>query len=250
MVISDALPVQFWSVLTDTYNEKDAQGIFRKCFCAPWECDDEISIQVDFDILDAIILKIYDPDGIVLNSINFTNTIDTVYSVSFTPADYDICDEYIRLKIFRGTNELYKSDCLHVKALWDETVLITYSNDRNYASLNYTLVTPDPEFSIRIPATFFHERFPEEKEVIQLSNSRSIQLNAQVMAQRLLEIGPMPYYMHRKLKLILKHQFVTIDFQDWVQSENYDMVESSRRNPWRQGKVWLNEKDYILRNVL
>lgn len=250
MVISDALPVQFWSVLTDTYNEKEPQGVFRKCFCHPWQCDDIIKIQVDFEILDAIILKIYDDDGILLQSLPFTNTIDTVYSVSFSPSTYNICEQEIQLKIFRGSNELYKSDCLNISASHPETVEITYSNDRNFASLNYTLVTPDPEFSIRVPATFFHERFPEENEVIQLSNSRFIQLNSQVMAQRLLELAPMPYYMHRKLKLILKHQFVTIDFQDWVQSENYELVESNRRNPLKQAKVWLNEKDYILRNVL
>lgn len=250
MVISDALPVQFWSVDTDTYNEKNLQGVFKRCFCHPWNCDDIIKLQVDFEILDAIILKIFDEDGIELQSIPFTNTIDTVYSVSFSPSTYDMCDDIIQLKIFRGSTALYKSDCLDIKASHGETIEITYSNDRNFASLNYSVVTPDPEFSIRIPACFVHERFPEEDEVIELSNSRSIQLNAQVKAQRLLEIKAMPYYMHRKLKLILKHQFVTIDFQEWVKADPYEEGQSNRRNVLRQATVWLTEKDYIIRNVL
>lgn len=242
--------MQFWPSTADTYNEKDVQGVFRKCWCHPWNCSDTIKIQVDFDIIYALSLKIYDSEGSLLQSINFTNTIGTVYTASFMPNDYSICDEEIQLKIFLGANEIFKSDCLHVKSSWDETVEITYSDNKNFASLNYSNVTPDPEFTIRIPACFFHERFPEENESIQLSNSRWIQLNAQVTAQRLLEIQPMPYYMHRKLKLILKHQFVTIDSQDWVQSENYEIVESNRRSPLKKGTVWLNEKDYILRNVL
>jgi len=144
----------------------------------------------------------------------------------------------------------YKSDCLDIKSSQDETVLITYSDNKNFASLNYSLVSPDPEFTLRIPAIFFHERFPEESEVIELSNSRSIQLNAQVKAQRWLQIKPMPYYMHRKMKLVLKHQFVTIDDQDWVQSELYELIDSSQRSPMKKATVWLTEKDYLLRNVL
>jgi hypothetical protein len=250
VVISDALPVQFWSVDTDTYNEKDLQGVFKRCFCHPWNCDDIIKLQVDFEILDAIVLKIFDEDGVELQSIPFTNTIDTVYSVSFSPSTYDLCDDLIQLKIYRGSTALYKSDCLDIKPDHDETVEITYSNNRNFASINYSLVTPDPEFKIRIPACFVHERFPEEDEVIELSNSRSIQLNAQVKAQRLLEVKSVPYYMHRKLKLILKHQFITIDFQDWVKSDPYEEGQSNRRNVLRQATVWLTEKDYIIRNVL
>lgn len=205
---------------------------------------------MDFDIIDALSLKILDDEETILQSINFTNTIDTVYTAAFSPSDYGYCDDYLQLKIYRGANELYRSDCLHVKNSHDETVLITYSDNKNFASLNYSLVTPDPEFHIRIPATFFHERFPEESEVIELSNSRSIQLNGQVKAQRKLEIGPMPYYMHRKLKLILKHQFVEIDSQDWVQSEAYEIIESNRRFSNKQATVWLDEKDFIMRNVL
>jgi len=250
LTISDALPVQFWPVNSDTYNEKEPEGVFRRCFCQPWNSTDTIKIQVDFNIIDAISLKIYDEDSALIQSIAFTNTIDTVYTVSFSPSTYDITNQLIKLKIYNGSNELFKSDCLNIKQSWDETVLITYSNNRNFAGLNYTLVSPDPEFSIRIPAVFFHERFPEQDEVIELSNSRSIQLNAQVKAQRLLEIFPSPYYWHRKLKLILKHQFVSIDCQDWVKSEQYELQESSRRNPLKKALVWLDEKDYIQRNVL
>lgn len=250
MVVSDALPVQFWPTSSESYNEKSPQGVFQKCFCLPWNCDDTIVTQVDFGINDAIILKILDDEDTILQSINMTNTIDTVYTTSFSPSDYGYCDDFLQLRIYRNSTELFHSDCIDVKTSHKETVLITYSDNKNFASLNYSLVTPDPEFYIRVPASFFHERFPEESEVIELSNSRSIQLNGQVKAQRKLEVGPVPYYLHRKLKLILKHQFVTIDSQDWVQSESYELIEGNRRSALKRGQVWLDEKDYIQRNVL
>lgn len=250
MVISDALPVQFWPTSSSTYNETEPEGVFRKCYCSPWQASDIIPIQIDFGIIDALSLKIYDSDDGLIQSITMANTIGTVYSTSFAPQTYNILDEQIRLKIFRGANELFKSDCLHVKQVWDETVLITYSDNRNFASLNYSNVSPDPEFNIRIPAIFFQERFPEEQEILQLSNSRFIQLNAQVKAQRLLETGPMPFYKHRKLKLILAHQFVEIDCQPWVKEEPYEMQESNKRWPLRRALCWLTEKDYVQRNVL
>lgn len=250
MVVSDALPVQFWPVSKDTYNETEPEGAFRKCYCNPWQSTDIIRIQVDFGIIDSIQLKIYDSDDVLIQSLSMVNTIGTVYTTSFAPSTYDIVNEQISLKIFLGGNEIFKSDCLHVKQTWDETVVVTYSNHRNFASLNYSNVSPDPEFHIRIPAVFNEQRFPEEEEVLELSNSTEIQLNGQVKAQRELSIGPMPFYMHRKLKLILKHQNVEIDCQEWVKEEEYEMKPGNKRNLLRQASVWLTEKDYIMRNVL
>lgn len=385
MTISDALPVQFWLAGAETFNEKEPQGVFRKCFCHPWQCDDEIKVQGLADTGNSYQLIALDSDGDVLFNTPFTEIATGVYSASFIPSEEGICDQDIQLFIttpsdlellsnpdfetaltpwtseagananwtwdageyavatgttdnitqpfaskpagmyvfeFRSFSEangytliievfnaavlvqqvvnevladgtlqtrqriaevtgafntikirmvapsgtpefqlhrgsmqtvvdIHKSDCLNIKTIQDETVLISYSNDRNFASLNYSNVTPDPEFNLRVPATFFHERFPEESEVIELSNSRSIQLNAQVKAQRKLEIFPMPYYMHRKLKLVLKHQFVEIDSQEWVQSEAYELIESSNRRYAKvKATVWLDEKDYIQRNIL
>jgi hypothetical protein len=253
MVKSDALPIQFWSVLTDTFNEKQNPGIYNKCFCLPWESEDPIKDQFDFGTADSYFLRVYDEDLMLLQTLPYTNTIGTVYSISFTPFDYDITDQKIRLRLYRNQTELFKSDCIHVKPEWEETVLVEYSSSRNFASINYTQVSPDPEFYLRIPAIFFQERFPEEGEVIELSNNRSIQLNAQIKAQRLLRIKDMPAYMHRKLKLVLIHQNITIDSQDWVKEggQEYELVTSSNpRWPMQKAQVWLTEKDYIIRNVL
>lgn len=154
------------------------------------------------------------------------------------------------IKVFDDTSTVAFSDCLSVRNEQKETILIEYSNHRDFADLSNLNVSPDPTYYLRIPATFFKQRFPQESEVIELSNSRSVQLNAQVKAQKLLSIGPMPPYMHRKVILALSHQFVTIDGKDWVKQETYELVDSSRNSPLNQARIWLTEKDYIKRNIL
>lgn len=251
MVVSDALPVQFWSVDTDTYNEREPEGVFRKCFCHPFENSDLIRVQFDFRINDTFTLRVYDADETLLQTIAFINTLSTVYTVSFTPSDYAIEDEVISLKIFQGSIERFKSDCIELKETWEETVLITYSDNKNFASLNYSLVSPDPEFYIRIPAVFEHSRFPQESEQLELSSSRMIALNSMIKAQKRLETAPMPAHMHRKMILVLHHQFVEIGNQGWVKEEAYEIQDPpNRRVAMKKANVWLTEKDYFIRNVL
>jgi hypothetical protein len=397
LIFSDAQPVQFWLANCETYNEKEVDGIFSKCFCGPFNCDDEITIQFKGASGYTYTLVILLEDLTTVTT-NFSEVSTGVYQKSFTPTSLGICDEQIRLYVtsasgissnlivnggfdsgsnwttggnwsiaagqaefdinvsettggemyqniltinsgdiltivtefvmsnfdvhteliarlynpstggyqdtvlweytvgdiggtYNRTFELmssgtftrlvliftnngvvadggysgnirsismsqismagaYKSDCLDIKTSHEETTLINYRNNRAFASLNSSVGTPDPEFNIRIPSVFFKERFPEESEVMELSNSTSVQLNAQVKAQRLLNIGPMPFYMHRKMKLVLKFQEVTIDGQEWTQEETYELAETRRTHPLSKAAVWLTEKDYIMRNVL
>lgn len=415
---SDAQPVQFWPINCDTFNQKEVQGVFHKCFCQPFECDDEIVIQLSDSVQDAEYqLGIYDEDdnelrvldftkagygnsqylefgntnfqggmspwvnidplsnrslfnwdggfGVQSNTPIFANTaylshpkspkwppghyvitiraknnssggsapLEEVMSVagftddtssptnlgasisaqwprdntfytrtaSFTTTDYwryfafvwdksgpdtgsnvdiyvdsmsitesprvydnysytlsfvfgestpDICDQKVQLRIIYQGNPVLKSDCIHVKSNWDETVLINYYNQRNFAGLVDPTGTPSIDFNLRIPAVFAQERFPQESEVIDLSNSKSIQLFSQLKAQKLLETGPMPFYMHKKTNLALQHQFVSIDEQGWVKNDPYELQDSSKRWPLRRALCWLTEKDFVVRNVL
>lgn len=394
MTFSDAIPVQFWLVDCETYNEEERYGLNSRCFCAPWECDDEIKIQFQDDNDQNFSLLIYDDEDSLLDEIEIEETSAGVYLVAFTPSDNtpDFCDKNIQLKIRRnagmqgfalpdfdewvndggagspwtlgsnpsfvisgsanteflivdfafiegleyslrlnytatsntlasqldiyvldssnnilfdagtiyiitsgsnstdaveftataastrigiridgaafdsstvtlnsvsalsqvGTDEVVaKSDCLSVKAEQVGTVLISYSNYRNYAGIINNNGSPDLTFYLRIPAVFNEERFPETDEVHQLSNNRFISLNSQVKKQRLLETDQMPNYMHLKIKEVLKHQFVTIEDKDYVKEEPYEQVENAnKRWPMRRYTCWLTEKEYVVRNIL
>lgn len=409
---SDAQPVQFWPINCETFNEKEVDGVFHKCFCQPFECDDEVVIQFTEDTGSDYFLSVLNEDGDEIEQILFTSTaingtpdipgitsaislpslasgvniagsdtdwttgssptvtlsgipeassdiwansyaFITGYSYSFTPnisidglsvfltkiifvildssnnilyqnvfnpsdepfddvitftagsgyakygfkvvkldtgisldyeftintitatqttpstpgtpatqwrndasfvwSDYGICNEKVQLIIVKNSTpdvNILKSDCLHIKPDWDETVLINYYNQRNFAGLIDPNSSPSVDFNLRIFAVFAQERFPQESEVIDLSNSKTIQLFSQLKAQKLLETGPMPFYMHKKTNLALQHQFVTIEDQSLVKSENYELQDSSKRWPLRRALCWLTEKDFVVRNVL
>lgn len=178
-----------------------------------------------------------------------------LHSASFIPNDIDVCNDKIRVRVVKTSESpdetVGKSDCISVSDTEvDPMVTITYSNNRNFAGLVYEDVSPAQEFSIVVPAVFFHERFPEEDEAIELSDSRIINLNGVVRAQRLLDTAYMPYYMHRKLKLIFKHNSVTVGDLAVTKQDAYEIEEGDRRWPVKKAKCWLTEKDFVQRNVV
>lgn len=188
--------------------------------------------------------------GVLSGDFVATGAIDRVVLIANNVGNTEIVDFGMDSISISSSVLMAKSDCVDIKEDHKETTLITYSNNRPFASLNSSVGTPDHAFNLRIPSVFFKERFPEESEILQLSNSRSIQINAQVKAQKLLNVGPMPFYMHRKAKLALTFQYVTIDGQDWVKEEAYEVAETKRTHPLSKAQCWLTEKDTIYRNIL
>lgn len=391
VTISDALPIQFWLADCETYNEKEVCGVHHKCWCQPWNCDDELTIQFADDSLSEYVLRVVNSNDEAIDEVEFIPTeftedpfsdlpftgwnnvakgdgnawtIDSTPSVSIStslatedsdyirrpivlPAgsyqiDYDIdsggggavvyfwifrkdgitvgsgnrgsflsssinitltddCDEilfYVGVSSFETRtitiNEMFqsivvlrepiftanytpsnaspvvcgeqvsfqivdvssspevivaKSDCINIMPDHNCTTLIEYSNNRNFAGLVYEDVSPAQSFKTRVPAIFFHERFPEEDNVIELSES-IVHTSGQVKAQRLFETDYMPYYMHRKLQLIFKQQNIFIENQYWTKEEPYEVQDGERRWPAKKVKCFLTEKNYVQRAVL
>lgn len=250
MILSDAQPVQFWLNRLETFNEKEVDGIFSKCFCQPFEATDNITIQFKDTHGYTRKLVVNDEMG-TFYSTPFIEVSSGIYQVSLTPESIGATDKQLQFTITDGViTTLAKSDCIDVKPTHSETVLINYHNNRIFSSLNSAVGTPDPDFNLRIPAIFFEERFPEETEELELSNSTNLLLNAQIKYQRKMDIGFMPFYMHLKTKAVLKCQNVTIDGLQWVQKESYDITDGKRNFPLRRATVWLDRKNYIVRNVL
>ncbi len=172
---------------------------------------------------------------------------------SFVPSNNspDICNKKIQLKIIDAASpetEMYKSDCIDIADVQKCTTLIEYSNNRNFAGLIYDNVSPEQEFNIRVPAIFFHEQFPEEDEAMELTTGIQ-KTSGTLKVQRLFDTDYMPYYMHKKLQLIFKHQFITIDGLSWLKEEKYEIQPGERRWPIKKAKCFLTQ-DYIQRAVL
>jgi hypothetical protein len=144
---------------------------------------------------------------------------------------------------------LAKSDCLDIKTAHTETVLFQYSNQRNFAGLIYENDSPDTSFNIRIPARFVHEIEPEEDEAMELTSS-IVTTSSQVKTQRLLEVKHAPYYFHKKLRRVLKHQTLTSQNISWKKEEQYQVNEGRKNWPLKSATCYLTEKNSPVRNVL
>jgi len=175
-----------------------------------------------------------------------------VYSVTLNleTMSPDLCSTRVQFQINNASTvtSVAKSDCIDI-ADHDNTILITYSNHRNFAGLVYQNASPEFEFYLRVPAIFYHQRFPEEDEVIELSSSL-VALTGELKRTRLMDTDYMPYYMHEKIKLVLKHQFVSIYNKEWVKEAAYELSDTDRRWPVTKAKCWITEKEFVHRNVL
>lgn len=397
MIVSNALPIQFWPVDESTYNETENCGVEYRCWCQPWQCDDEIQIQVtaegDEDVANfspAVIdstgqivhspftfgptgyyffvpsifslcggqysIVIYQVDQAVETEaaddwsngsetpfssktgehfIKTTTVNGTIYDAAIpanipysgptdkpptdititidisssggagwlvqieyltalggviqlmgftegsgdgtfvrtiavadqgnTPANVNtmriwatIAANGATIDITMAAGQLisvaaattHKSDCLNIQEEQECTELITYSNNKDFAGLRYEGMSPVQTFTIRVPAVFVHEEFPQEEEVHPLSNDTFIRLSGRMERKRLLDLGYMPYYMHQKMLLILMHDNIEIQGNQWKKRDAYNIEDSSKRFPKRKANVMLTDKNFIVRNLI
>lgn len=192
-------------------------------------------------------------------------TIDSITLDEFPPTeevtdsgvwDYtleltDYCDEKISLEIIDSEdNIILRSDCLEVKEEHACTNLIEYSNNRNFAGLVYTDVSPAPSFTIRVKSIFFHEEYPQEDFVMELTSGIE-KTSGVVTAQRKFSVDRVPYYMHKKLILVFEHQNILIDDVYWTKQEKYEMIDNQKETtPMKKGEVLLTMRDFVQRSVL
>lgn len=150
-----------------------------------------------------------------------------------------------------------KSDCLNLYvADSDEdneancNKVITYSNDSNVFDIDYESGSPSAEFSIRLPLRFFHESYPQEEEVHALSTDEWLTLWSRLERKKLLEVGFVPYFMHKKLQMILMHDNISIDGEQWVRRDPYEIEKGRMSYPLKKATVWLTDKNTIERNLI
>jgi hypothetical protein len=174
------------------------------------------------------------------------------YALNFTPSFY--CGEKVKFKIVDETStpraNVAKSDCVLMRESHACTKEITYSNASNFSGLIYDSVSPEVSFKALIPAIFFEEDNPSEREDHELSNGEIVRLYNKLEKKKRLDIGFVPFYMHEKIQLILMHDTIIIDGEEWIQRDEYEKREANRTFPLRRASVFLHDKDFTKENQL
>jgi hypothetical protein len=261
MLISDALPVQFWPEGCDTYNESENYGIHPICWLQPLTCSDEIKIQFQDEEATALnfteySLRILSEDGDTLETLEISYSElaanGLLHTVTFSPLDYDICDQRIKLEIWSQASpdaRVLRTDLLDVKETHSGTKLISYSNQRNFAGLYYEGASPDTVFYIRVRCRFFHEEIPQTDEAMELTSS-VLTTSSQKKNQKLLEVEHAPYYIHNKIIEVVQHQTLTIDNNTWKKEEGYDINPGTKNWPLKTATCLLTRTNSVIRNVI
>ena len=141
------------------------------------------------------------------------------------------------------------SDCIDLKETHDCTKLIEYENTSNFDGIDYVGGSPGPSFQLRIPAIFFEEQNPQTQEDAELSNGQIVTLRQTIQEKRLLEIGYLPPYMHRKIQKVLMHDSVLIDGDYWRKRDPYEANPIKKYN-LKTASVMLTKYDSVEKNTI
>jgi len=284
MNVSDALPIQFWPMSSETYNERANAFIDHKCFFQEFTITDTIKLQVsnEVDTDNKYWLRIDDVNGTLVDFKSFTKTLQTGYAHYDLTFDMSLLtseDTYFKFYILRGDVEsfdatfdgsflgesltyLYKSDLVKFSTQIKTnpaygTFLILYKSignfgsQSNFAGLNYP--NNGNYFNLRIPCRFFEQRNNTSQSSLQLSNSKVINTSVILSLQQYMTVYMMPDYMHNKIQLALAHAVrgsLLIDGFEWTVTEGYERSNPDKRNPLQFGKVWLSRKNTLIRNII
>lgn len=157
-----------------------------------------------------------------------------------TVTQMDVTGLLIVGAIFDETFALARTITVDIQDTQPDTFLIKYSNQVNYAGLDFSA---DTVFGLRVKAKFFEERYPTETESEAQSDGEVVSLSNTIKTQRNLEVDAVPLYMHKKISYILNCNTVYIDGLYWTREENYALSKLNDMFALFLGKVFLTLKN-------
>lgn len=269
MIISDLNPLQFWilptphaldpasatavidlSALALTFNgeDKDSAVEYHPYFHVV-KSNDQLLIQIVVDD-DSHTFKLSgrNKDGTLWQNFDLVQVSGSYFSVT---VDLSLYPAIVGKKIFFAVVDdtdnllLAVTDHNNVKETVSKSVLITYSNDSDFEN-----VLAGTEMKLRVPGVFVHSEFPEETETDELSDGSIVVLTGSVKTQKTLSVEPVPDFIHKKIKYLLKCSDLSIKGQNWKQEEAH--VPDPPPNTMyelKRGKVKLTLDGSVVRQV-
>lgn len=213
-------------------------------------------------------IGLMDSGGNILVQQDFAKTgSDTIYAEDVTllaPADGDRIAMWIdssnqnsnnpdvqSLTINEGSDriEIFHSDCVDFRDSHECDLTIVYTNGTDFDGIDFESGSPSTgPFTLRVHAQFWKETNPQEEEDHELSNGTIVTLRQKIEEKRLLELGYMPNYMHKKLQKILMMDSILIDGDYWKRRDSYES-DNINRYGLKKGQVWLTKYDSVKKNT-
>jgi hypothetical protein len=185
-----------------------------------------------------------------------TATVDTLYDVE----DWDVWEcaidwaEYGAGKYYLvivGTDDQFAafsstSEPVEIVAADDDLLSIAYYNLDNAFKLEYsTGIT----FLMRVEGELRPDKPGGERETMEDSRRRPINLREYVTRILRLNVQAVPYYIAEKLKLILAHDYVLIDGKEYQKAEDVDIEFVDDLDAYVNLTVKLREANFMAENA-
>jgi hypothetical protein len=151
-----------------------------------------------------------------------------------------------KLKGTLSSNLAASAICVHLRVSFPRSVLLEYTNDSNFAGMNYA----DGFINkIRIPAIFWKPVTPQEKSEYVTTAGQTITPVQSTRNQMELVTELLPEYVHKRLRLIFMHSGLRIDGVNYIAANNYE-YELQDDYRMAHGRVILTEQGYLKENLL
>lgn len=276
VTISTALPLHWWSIDQNTFNESQFGFVLSRPYYHEWLDSDIIKDQITDTEDGSYTILFYDESNNLITSKDYVKTIIAGLFVfdlefSFGSLPVAISDKKVRCYISNtgsldsltldsttldttGTGNVYKTDFMNIRsAIYNNqgwgSIVMNYKSSTNYYNIQYP--NNGDFFNLRIPGKFFSERIQETVNEIQLSDNVLATSRTQKF-QTYLEPYQLPAYMMKKIAAALSHdvsgsaQINGVEYQ----AENFDWSQTNSKAPFFKGKVWLTDKKNFIRNII
>jgi hypothetical protein len=263
VTISDALPIRFVEkkcsgYLDKFYSELSSEGVYFPCYMQKMINSDIVTIQIVYeDLIYSTVphLAIYGlDDDVLLYSEEMTFITNDTYESAIDLSIANISEKKIYIKLLSGAMgspttfyyEFAKSEPIHVSDFHNETTLITYSDNRDFAGIKYE----DTNYvnRLRVESDFWQTKYPQEDEKYVKSNGVEVPLRSRVRESLTLRTAYCPAYQHKIITLAMSHLNIEINGNFYTKAGNYEF-ENENKYSLAMGKIELSDKNYYKQNL-
>lgn len=252
LILSDALPVQWWLTGQETFNQGSGEGItFKRPFYQKWQYQDDIKNQVTYD--QTLQMGIFTAQGDqIFDYDDFTVVAGDLQMYNFRPADIPaIVAVNSRMKIYLSMAvdgvEVAYTDVLDIKKVHPMTRLLRYSHPSNFQGIIYSGY--DFDFYIRVPGAFRVQNNPMTVEDLPLNSGRIVTLVQDIQRKQMLQMDFQPDFLIYKTQLALMHDVIEIDGMFWKRRDGFN-DQPIDRFELKRSNVLLTRYNSAIKNVV
>lgn len=206
--------------------------------------------QIEYDGANVPYLGFFDEDNNVIYENLGTSCGDNLYKWSFNLATYtNLYNKCIHCYIYTNQQNiatpepidvLAESEPLRVGAEFDNLVLLEYTNNEIFDTIDYTNYVNYAYVS----SQFGHEiNYEETSTTYEQSNGTIIKLASTLKNKNLFLTDYLPRYEHEKLNLAFMHDNVNVNGESYVKASEYS-IKTIERYSLAQGSTILSKSNY------